>query len=271
MAFAGGMGAKLFCEEQGDQDGQPVILIPGIGLTTTSWSDVTRRLTAEGFRVILMDPRGSGRSDKPRGPYSGDTMAADVVAVLDHVGVGRAHVVGLSMGGMIAQEVAIRYPERVAKLILTSTYARVDAWSKRVLELRRAVITNLGFQTGFQFSSLFVFSPQAFRERRDFIAQREAEQAQVDGPSFLAQLDFLLAHDTESHLKAIRARTLVICGELDMLTSALQNQELAAGIADATLEIVRGASHGMVWDRTDEYADRILSFLRQPVAAGALA
>ena len=112
---------------------------------------------------------------------------------------------------------------------------------------------------------------KTFRERRDFIAQREAEQAQVDGPSFLAQLDFLLAHDTQAHLKAIRARTLVICGELDMLTSAIQNRELAAAIAGATFEVIPGASHGMVWDRGDEYTDRVLSFLRQPVAAGVLA
>src|SRR6185503_20953113 len=110
--------AKIYWEEQGS--GDPILLIMGLGASLEAW-DRTAPVLASRYRVILFDNRGVGRSDVPPGPYSLEMMADDAAAVLDAAGVQAAHVYGASMGGMIAQEFALRHPTRVRKLILGCT------------------------------------------------------------------------------------------------------------------------------------------------------
>src|SRR6266568_1060117 len=116
-----------------DGDGPPVLLIPGLGMSAATWTGVGGRL-ASTHRVIYADPRGSGESDTPDVPYTGEDVAADMVAVLDDAGVQRADVVGMSMGGMIAQHLALEHRDRVRSLTLVSTYAATDEWTRRVLD-----------------------------------------------------------------------------------------------------------------------------------------
>jgi 3-oxoadipate enol-lactonase len=261
-------GNALHYETSGEAGREPVLLIPGIGLGADSWAVVTERLVDAGYRAVVVEPRGSGRSAAPLGPYTSEDVADDVVAVLDDAGLARVHLVGLSMGGMIAQQVAIRHPDRVLSLVLTSTYAQPDEWSRRIFELRRSLIRTFGLETGFRFSSLFVFSPEAFREQADFISGREAAQREIDKDAFLAQVELCLSHSTLERLGGIAAPTLVIAGERDMLTSAVQNRELAEAIPGARLEIVPGATHGLVWDERAGYADRLLAFLAEQSNGG---
>jgi pimeloyl-ACP methyl ester carboxylesterase len=260
MAFATSSGVRIRFEQEGS--GEPVLLIPGIGLGTSSWAEISARLAAAGYQALAMEPRGSGESEKAPGPYTGEAFAADAVAVLDAAGVRRAHVVGLSMGGMIAQELAIRHPKRVGALVLTSTYARTDGWSRRIFELREELIRSVGLATAFKLSFLFVFSPLSFREHAELVESREQAMHDVDEAAFLEQVRFCLTHDTEARLSAIRTSTLVICGELDLLTSRIQNAELAAAIDGAELLLVPGASHALVWERADEYARHVIGFLQ---------
>ena len=111
-------GVSLYWEERGA--GDPLLLIMGLGVTLEGWSRLAAEL-ADRYRIILFDNRGVGRSDVPPGPYAISTLAADVAAVLDAAGIDAAHVFGVSMGGMIAQEFALAYPSRVRSLILGCT------------------------------------------------------------------------------------------------------------------------------------------------------
>lgn len=254
-------GARIHYEAEGD--GEPVVLLPGLGMTLATWSEVRDRLVAEGHRVVAIDPRGSGASDKPDQPYTGELVAGDVAAVLDDAGVRRAHVVGQSMGGMIAQELALRDPGRVASLVLLSTFAAPDEWARRVLEVRRTAIERLGLAEQFRMSLLFVFSPRAFREMRDWIAGLERRLAEdpPDERAYLRQLDFCARHDARARLSRLTMPTLVVSGEHDVLTSALQGRELAEMVPGAEYRECRGASHGLLWERGQELAESIAAFV----------
>ncbi|HEX9102081.1 MAG TPA: alpha/beta hydrolase, partial [Polyangia bacterium] len=117
-------GVKLHYERHGEQ-GEPMLLVMGLGSPLEFWEFQTP-VFARTHRVCVYDNRGVGKSDKPAGPYDVRTLAEDAVAVMDACGFDRAHVVGLSMGGMIAQELAIRHPDRVGALVLAATYAKPD-------------------------------------------------------------------------------------------------------------------------------------------------
>src|ERR1700689_4465912 len=121
MPFINNHSAKIYWDEQGQ--GSPLLLIMGLGYPAALWHR-TRPILSQHFRTIALDNRGVGSSDVPPGPYSIATMASDATAILDAAGVPSAHVFGVSMGGMIAQEFALQYPERVQSLILGCTAAR---------------------------------------------------------------------------------------------------------------------------------------------------
>src|SRR5580658_704319 len=118
MPFVESQGTKIYWDEQGD--GAPLLLIMGLGYSSALWHR-TRPLLSQRYRTIAFDNRGVGLSDVPPGPYSIAAMASDAAAVLDAAGIARAHVFGISMGGMIAQEFALQYPTRTRSLILGCT------------------------------------------------------------------------------------------------------------------------------------------------------
>src|SRR5271155_3320601 len=118
MPFVDNQGARIYWDEQGH--GAPVLLIMGLGYTSHMWHR-TRPVLAQHYQTVVLDNRGVGKSDVPPGPYSIASMASDAAAVLDAAGTGSAHVFGVSMGGMIAQEFALQYPKRVRSLILGCT------------------------------------------------------------------------------------------------------------------------------------------------------
>src|SRR5215469_10139770 len=120
MAFVQNQGAKIYWDEQGK--GEPILLIMGLGYSSVMWYR-TRPILAARYRTLAFDNRGLGRSDVPAGPYPIALMASDAAAVLDAAETESAHVLGISMGGMIAQEFALEYPQRVRSLILGCTTA----------------------------------------------------------------------------------------------------------------------------------------------------
>lgn len=257
MPYAKNDGVRLYYEAIGSGE-ETVVLIPGLGLSGSAWGTVTTNLAAD-FRVLTIDPRGAGRSDTPDVPYTGTTNAGDLISVLDHARVKTANVVGMSMGGMMAQELALRYSDRVCTLVLASTYAATDAWSQRLFEVRETMIRELGILEQFKLSIMFVFSPFAFRRMADRVAAIEASLTAnpPDTPAYLRQMTFCMDHDTRDRLAGIAAPTLVVTGLHDCLTSPLQGRELALAIPNAEYIEFAEASHGLIFEEEERFAELV--------------
>lgn len=260
MPFAESGDCRLYFEDQGG--GNVIVLVPGLGLSADAWGVIAGKLVGS-HRVVSVDPRGAGRSDKPDERYTGPMVAADLASILDAAQIETAHVVGLSMGGMIAQEFAIRYPDRLKSLVLASTYAATDDWSRRIFEVRRMIIERIGLLEQFKLSVLTVTSPSTFRTKPEVVEgfERGLIDNLPDKSAYLRQLQYCMDHDTHDRLSAIRVPTLVVTGSDDILTSRFQGRELAEGIPGAEFREVPGGSHVFLFEEPDLFAQTVLEFI----------
>ena len=246
--------------------GAPVLLVMGLGMNATGWWRTIPILADAGLQVVAFDNRGVGRSDRAPGPYSTSVMADDAVAVLDAVGVERAHIYGISLGGMIAQEIALRHPDRVDRLVLGATTpggAGAIAPDARTLEFlqRRA---QMPAEEAVWASVPYNYAPRTRAERGDLIAQdiRQRLRFPIEPEPYAAQLAAGLGHDTNGRLSGILAPTLVVHGKHDVLVSPANATVLAELIPGAQLIELPGAAH--LYPTDDPTADRqIGSFLTE--------
>jgi 3-oxoadipate enol-lactonase len=260
MQFATNRNIRLHYKILGN--GQPILLIPGLGLHSVPIARVAEEL-AISHRIIVVDPRGAGQSAKPDTPYTAEIFVEDMVAVLDAAGVDRADVVGISMGGMIGQELAIQRPERVRALVLAVTYAAADAWVKQMWELRQGLIERLGLTEHFKLALMFLFSPRSFESEAALIATMRAGFASnpPDQVGYLRQLAFCRDHDAISRLFQIEAPTLVLSGADDLIAPQHLGQQLAKGIPGAVLKVIANAPHLFMLSAPDQFAAIIREFL----------
>jgi 3-oxoadipate enol-lactonase len=243
--------------------GPAVLLVMGLGLPGAAWWR-TVRVLARSLRVIAFDNRGSGGSDRPPGPYSIADMAADAVAVLDAAGAERAHVYGISMGGMIAQEIALRHAARVRSLVLGATAAggRTATLPDRdaLAFLRRRPA--MPAEEARWASVPYLYSARTRRDGGNRISEDLARRASfpfhVDG--YGHQLAAAAAHDAGSRLGGIAMRTLVVHGAEDRMVPPDNGRALAAAIPGAELRVFDDAAHVYTTDEpaADEYVMRFL-------------
>jgi len=258
MSFAENQGVKIYWDEQGQ--GPPVLLIMGLGYTSVMWHR-TRPVLAQHFRTIAFDNRGVGLSGVPAGPYSIATMASDAAAVLDAAGVSRAHIFGVSMGGMIAQEFALQYPKRTRSLILGCTSpggpSAVHAESNVIDVLLARGIT---LEQAREAILPYIYDAATPREKIE--QDVSLRQPWLPSPAgYMAQLMAVLAWESYSRIAQIAAPTLVIHGKSDALVP-LGNGELIAGrITGAKLVLLDHASHLFLTDQTEAANKEILDFL----------
>jgi pimeloyl-ACP methyl ester carboxylesterase len=270
MAYAvGHAGARIYYEITGAR-GPNVVLIQGLGLSSRFWFEMPRILSAE-HRVITLDNRGTGKSARPRGPYRMAHMADDVAAVLDAAGADRAYVVGISMGGMIAQEVALRHGPRVEGLVLLATWAgvpHVHLPGPRTLATL-LVLPLLGRRAGPALSKLLL--PRGHRRRaRELLSGWPAALAAEppDVGAFFAQFAAAAIHSTGFRLNRIGCPTVVVSGEEDAIMRKENGAILARRIPNASHEILPGVAHGI--PITDEAAiGRALERLRRGSSSAA--
>jgi pimeloyl-ACP methyl ester carboxylesterase len=241
-----------------------LLMLPGLGLPGRGFGPLIDLLAAD-RRVIVVDPRGSGASSVPDAPYTPQLVAGDARAVLDAAGIEQADVLGLSMGGCIAQQLAIRHPERVRSLILLSTLARPDDWFTRLIGFRRLLTEQLGLARQLDLALCLLLSPQTFAERPDLVARLEGTM-QKSAPSetaYLRQLDYVLAHDAQDALAAVQVPALVVTGERDLLTPPTLARPLAAALPNARLVLSEQGSHGLWIEQPDWLADLVGGFLAE--------
>ena len=249
--------------------GEPLVLIQGLGGPRSGWIFQTRAF-GKYYRVITFDNRGVGRSDKPSGSYTVRTMADDTIAVLDYLGVDKAHVLGISLGGMIAQEIAINYPERVRKLILACTAAETGATDESVIKAMglgdgssEAEITDLRSADMLKVMSAVIslsYNRKLFKVLLLPLAKIYLRFGEVKAIS--GQLEAAAAYSTLDRLQQIKAPTLVIVGTGDKLMPVHSSEVLANRIPDAELVRVEGGSHAFFMEMRGRFNKEVLNFLK---------
>ena len=241
--------------------GDPLILIMGLGYTSEMWGRVAPALS-DRYRTIVFDNRGVGRSSAAAGPYSIKDMADDTVAVLDAAGVEKAHVFGVSMGGMIAQEMALQHPGRVRSLILGATNCggrEATPAAAEVIGILNARAT-MSPDEGVRSMVPFIYDASTPRSRvEEDLAIRLRTYPKPE--NYLAQLRAILSWGSHSRLGEISVPTLIIHGESDALAPPANALILANAIPGASLAMLPDASHIFPTDQPDVSIQTVLSFL----------
>ncbi|HLJ92170.1 MAG TPA: alpha/beta hydrolase [Gemmataceae bacterium] len=259
MAFVENRGAKIYWDEQGQ--GEPILLIMGLGYPSDMWHR-TRPVLNRTYKTIAFDNRGAGRSDVPPGPYSIDLMASDALAVLNAAGIQAAHVIGVSMGGMIAQELTLRYPERVRSVILGCTACGGPNLVQAEPEVLQVLMARANM-TGDQMAEAavpFIYDASTPRARIDEdIAIRRPWFPTSEG--YLAQLQGIIMWESFTRLPQINIPTLILHGETDRLVPAGNAAVLAKRIANSTVAMLPQASHIFSTDQPEAAHKAMLDFL----------
>jgi pimeloyl-ACP methyl ester carboxylesterase len=244
--------------------GDPLVLIMGLGGDHLAWA-FQMPAFSERYRVIAFDNRGVGQTDQPDQHYTTTQMAADTVGLMDVLGIARAHVLGVSMGGMIAQEVALNHPHRVRTLQLHCTYARPDACLRGRLAAARAERIALSREDALRSTLFWLLARATYNERPEFVeAIVESALANPYPQSltgFLRQAEACLAHDAVERLHAVRAPTLVTAAAEDLLVPPVFSREVATRIPAAEFRLIEGAAHAYFWERADAFNGMCLEFL----------
>jgi pimeloyl-ACP methyl ester carboxylesterase len=257
-------GIELFYEERGT--GEPVLLIMGITAPGAVW-ELHAQFWQERFRCLLPDNRGVGRTDKPAGPYTSAMMADDFAGLLDALGLERVRVVGCSMGSIIAQQLALRHPQRVRSLVLMCPWARCDAYARGIFEHMQTIKGRLRPEEFMQYIQLLIFSKPTWDDPKglaDLIEGRRqaAENAQPQPLHALeAQAAACTSHNTLAELSRISCPALVIGGSADIFTPPWMATEVASGIPGAELHLYPGAGHAFHWERIDDFNPRVRDWL----------
>ena len=250
---------ELDVERSGVADGTPLLLIMGMSGTALHWGEPFLEQLRRDFDVIAFDHRGVGASTRLGGEITTAQMAADAAALLEALEIESAHVLGISMGGMIAQELVLGWPERVRTLTLGCTYCggpegelappRVIA---RLNEAMSSGDRERAIRTGWEVNVSPAFAADdAAWQRFRAIAERRA----VAVPVVLAQLRACAAHDTSARLGEVRAPTLVVHGTLDELLPVRNGRVIAELVAGSRLEILEGIGHLFFWERPEQSAE----------------
>jgi pimeloyl-ACP methyl ester carboxylesterase/acyl carrier protein len=253
-------GAPLHYEIVGS--GPPLLLLNGIGLDLSAWGPLVHELCGE-RRLVLLETRGSGLSGAPPEPCSTARLAADALALLDHLSLGPVDVLGFSLGGLVAQELALLAPDRIRSLVLAATAARVPGRTRRVLDAwRRLLLAGVDADAFRREQFAWVFGPGTL-ENDTLIEGALATLAGAPAPSargFAAQADACLAHDTRERASRIGAPALVLAGEDDVLLPAAAAETLAGLLPRGRFERHPGG-HAFLSESTRVVAASVLRFL----------
>jgi aminoacrylate hydrolase len=257
--------AELAVEIEGE--GQPVLLIAGLGGRLAFWRR-QRSVFAEHYRVILHDHRGTGASTRSEIDYSVEQMSRDVLALMDALGVDRAHLVGHSTGGAICQTIALEYPERADKIVLSATWPGTDPWFDALFALRLQVLEQCGARAYLMDGTLRALPAAWLQQRGDQLEQMVDDRlAEFPGKKIEAsRIAAIRAFDAGRNAEKIRHQPLVICAEDDQITPSSFSRELAGRIPDARLKVLATGGHFVPQVCADEYNRKLLNFLRNPAA-----
>jgi 3-oxoadipate enol-lactonase len=241
---------------------ETVVLVNGLADDLTTWELQVPALVDAGYRVLRFDNRGIGETSKPTGLYSGAQLAADTKGLVDALGITGFHLMGVSMGGMIAQRYALAYPSDLRSLTLACTYAAPGPFCSRMFAMWADLAPALGVPFVMRDVVLWAFTQQFFNEREAELVEFEDAMRALDMPvhAYLAQLAVIQEHDTTAELARITTPTLVLAGEQDILIPVGLSRRLHEGIPGSRWRTVPGG-HACLWEHPDPFNAAFLEFL----------
>jgi aminoacrylate hydrolase len=242
--------------------GAPLVLVPGLGGDAVFWSELLPSLS-EHFHVFAVDHRGCGASPRARMPMTFDGIVADIVGFLDAIGEHRILYVGHSAGGAIGQAIAVRHPERLRALVLSSTWAGPDPYIRRTFDARLELLHAAGFKAYRRAVGNALYPPWWISRNASLLDAADRQPAHVDDQWILEQrIAAFRSFDGRTGLAAIRCPTLVIGAADDMVTPIHFQEELAAGISGAQFVRLPTGGHTAPRVATSAYATHVVPFLR---------
>lgn len=260
-------GRRVYYEVHGSGPDPPLLLVMGMGGSCRGWNALQVPEFSKHRRTIVYDHRGVSESEDPGGPFTTADLADDAAGLLDALNVESADVLGAFMGGMAAQELALRHPERVDRLVLVGTYARPDAKRRMLLgKWREMILADVSFEILVQERLLWTLS-DATLEQDDLIDAMThfflRERIPISREVWAKQCDACLRHDTHDRLPEVRQRALVLCGQQDQLTPLPFHRTLATALADAHLVTIPTAAHLVMVETAERFNEAVLQFLAE--------
>ena len=269
MAIAEVNGQRLYYEVHGD--GEPLLCVAGLACDTLVWIPQVQAFAAA-HKTVIFDNRDAGQSSMAEGDYEIADMARDALALADELGLDSFHLLGVSMGGAIAQEIALAAPERVRTLTLTVTFHDSGAYARRVAEVWGARVRQISHEQHIDELMLLNHS-EAFYENAEMV--EFVRTAVLNNPhpqppdAFARQLAACGRHDTRDRLPALTMPTHVIGGEYDILLPVWKSRAIASLIPGSTLTVFPSAPHGLTLERAEEFNAAVLGFIREAAATPA--
>ena len=254
---------KLCYQREGA--GPPILFISGLSGDKNGWAPVVEQLKHQ-YECITFDNRGIGQSSRPRSGYTIPDLTRDTLGLLDGLSISRAHILGMSMGGMIAQSMALQRPELVGGLVLVGSFAAPNSRLMHVLKARKFMQRRMKRYEYIWALAAWMFGPEAL-DKPAFIDAFARKVADNPHPQALHAFDQLVdgigQFDNRAQLKEIRQPTLMMVGEHDILTPPHLSRILVEGIPDAELVVLPGVGHFCHAENPIEFADRVASFLKR--------
>jgi 3-oxoadipate enol-lactonase len=254
--------ADLYYEEKGE--GEPLIFLNGLSGDHLYWRSQLR-VFGKKYRCLAVDNRDVGQSSYAAGPYTLRDLACDLIEWMDQLDLRPAHIVGLSMGGAIAQELVLAAPQRVKSLVLVNTLARADDWFRATLRAFEVIRRQVDDTGAFFDTILPWWVSHQFFEHSDraswlrMLLRQSPHPQRLDG--FLRQLEALSAHDAVARLHQITRPVLVIAGEDDSVAPLRYSRQLQESIPQARLVVLRGVGHAPPLEDAGQFNARLAEFL----------
>jgi pimeloyl-ACP methyl ester carboxylesterase len=262
MPLAHVNGIDLYYEVHGQ--GAPVLLIGGFTSDHMSYSFQVPTLAGE-FQCIVFDNRGAGQSSQPDGPYTTAQLADDAADLLDHLGIAKAHIVGHSMGGAIAQEFAINHADKTASVVLSATFPKLDPYSLRQLGVWKQVFRQMDPESYLEYVFYHAFTHRLYAQPgvlEMFKQQALANPYPQTPAGFFGQAAACESHDATARLGLIQAPTLVVAAAEDKMVPVRYALQLAEAIPGADYVELPDAPHMYVWEQPDVATSRLGEWLR---------
>ncbi len=252
--------------------GFPVLLMTGLAGHAQYWRDQIPAFSRH-FEVIVHDHRGFGESDSAQCSPTLERMSTDVVALMDALRIERAHVVGHSAGGAVAQILAIEHPERLASIVIAASWAKADAYFRRLFTLRKEILLRLGPASYVQANSLLLYPAHYVARNNEKLRQNEAQALAGFTPPerVLSRIDAILAFDRTADLDRIRTPTLIVAAQDDLVTPAYFSEELARLIRGSEAKFFPQGGHYFTQVLPREFNQAVLPFLGAHTPAAARA